>query len=217
MNIGVLGTGQVGNAIGTKLVQLGHNVKMGARSAGNEKAAEWVKNSGALASRGTFADAAKFAGEFIFNCTSGPGSLDALKSAGAENLKGKILIDISNPLDFSKGYLTLTVANTDSLAEQIQRAFPDLKVVKALNTLSNPLMVNPALVANGDHTLPVCGNDEGAKGKVVSLLTTFGWKKENIFDLGDLTASRGMEAWLLLWIRLFGKIQSPMFQMKIVK
>ena len=218
MNIGVLGTKDVGNAIATKLVLLGHNVKMGSRSATNEKAAEWVKNNGALASQGTFADAAKFAGEFIFNCTSGAGSLDALKSAGAENLNGKILIDISNPLDFSKGFPpSLTVSNTDSLGEQIQRAFPELKVVKALNTLSNPLMVNPMLVNNGDHTLPVCGNDEGAKAKVVSLLNTFGWKKENILDLGDLTASRGMEAWLLLWVRIFGKLQTPMFQTKVVK
>jgi len=218
MNIGVLGTGMVGNAIGIKLVQLGHNVKMGARSANNEKAAEWVKNNGALASQGTFADAAKFADEFIFNCTLGVGSIDALKSASASDLKGKILIDISNPLDFSKGFPpSLTVSNTDSLAEQIQRAFPELKIVKALNTLSNPLMVNPMLLGNGDHSLPICGNDEGAKAKVVSLLTTFGWKKENIFDLGDLSAARGMEAWLLLWVRMYGKLQTPMFQMKIVK
>jgi hypothetical protein len=217
MNIGVLGTGMVGNAIGTKLVQLGHNVKMGSRTANNGKAAEWVKNNGALASQGTYADAAKFAGEFIFNCTLGAGSIDALKSASPGDLKGKILIDISNPLDFSKGFLTLTVANTDSLAEQIQKAFPDLKVVKALNTLSNPLMVNPMLLNNGDHTLPMCGNDEGAKANVVSLLNTFGWKTENILDLGDLSAARGMEAWLLLWVRLYGKLQTPMFQMKIVK
>lgn len=218
MNIGVLGTGMVGDAIGTKLVQLGHNVKMGSRTANNEKSAAWVQKNGALSSQGTFTDAAHFASEFIFNCTSGAGSLDALRSAGAKNLSEKILIDISNPLDFSKGFPpSLTVTNTDSLGEQIQRAFPDLKVVKALNTLSNPLMVNPMLVNNGNHTLPICGNDEGAKTKVVSLLNTFGWKTENILDLGDLSAARGMEAWLLLWVRLFGKLQTPMFQMSIVK
>ncbi len=216
MNIGVLGTGMVGSAIGTKLVMLGHNVKMGSRTADNEKAAEWVKNNGALASRGTFADAAMSADEFIFNCTKGSASLEALKTVGA-HLKGKILIDLSNPLDFSKGFLTLTVSVTDSLGEQIQRSFPDVKVVKAFNTLSNPLMVNPMLVNNGDHTLPVCGNDGAAKAKVVSLLNTFGWKKENIFDLGDITASRGMEAWLLLWVQMSVKLKSPMFQMKVVK
>lgn len=217
MNIAVLGTGMVGNAIGTKLVQLGHTVKMGARSAGNKKAAEWVKNNGAQALQGTFADAAAFADEFIFNCTLGVASIDVLKSAGEENFKGKILVDISNPLDFSKGYLLLSVANSDSLAEQIQRAFPELKVVKALNTLSHPLMVNPTLINNGDHTLPICGNNEAAKTSVVSLLNTFGWKMENIIDLGDLSAARGMEAWLLLWIRIYGKLKTPMFQMKIVK
>lgn len=218
MNIGVLGTGMVGDAIGTKLIQLGHTVKMGSRTASNEKAAAWVQKNGALSSQGTFADAARFAGEYIFNCTSGIGSLDALRSAGAKNLSEKILVDISNPLDFTKGFPpSLTVTNTDSLAEQIQRAFPDVKVVKALNTLSNPLMVDPSRVNGGNHTLPICGNDEGAKGKVVSLLETFGWKRENILDLGDLTAARGMEAWLLLWVRLYGTLQTPMFQMSIVK
>jgi 8-hydroxy-5-deazaflavin:NADPH oxidoreductase len=218
MNIGILGTGAVGDAIGTKLIQLGHSVLMGSRTANNEKAVAWVQKNGTKAKAGTFADAAHFATEVIFNCTSGVGSLDALRSAGAENLNGKILIDISNPLDFSKGFPpSLTVSNTDSLGEQNQRAFPELKVVKAFNTLSNPLMVNPSLVNNGDHTLPICGNDETAKAKVISLLNTFGWKSENILDLGDITAARGTEAFLLLWVRMFGKFQTPMFQFKIVK
>ncbi len=218
MNIGILGTGMVGDAIGTKLVQLGHNVKMGSRTANNEKASQWVKKNGMLASHGTFADAAAFADEFIFNCTTGIGSLDALKSAGEKNVNGKILVDVANPLDFSKGMPpSLTIANTDSLGEQIQRTFPGAKVVKAFNTLSNALMVNPMLVNNGDHTLPICGNDELAKSKVVSLIVSFGWKKENILDLGDLSAARGTESFLLLWVRMFGKFQSPMFQMKIVK
>lgn len=218
MNIGVLGTGMVGDAIGTKLIQLGHNVKMGSRTAANEKASEWVKKNGALASQGTFADAAGFADEFVFNCTAGVGSLDALKAAGAPKLKGKIVIDISNALDFSKGFPpSLTVCNTDSLSEQIQKAFPDTKVVKAFNMMSNPLMVNPMLVNNGDHTHMICGNDDGAKEKVKTLLVSFGWKKEDLFDLGDITAARGLEAYLLLWVRLFGKIQSPMFQIKLVK
>ncbi len=128
MKIGILGTGIVGNTIGTKLVQLGHDVMMGSRSKTNEKAGAWVKASGPKASQGTFADAAKF-GEILFNCTNGMASLEVLKLAGAESTKGKILIDISNPLDFSKGMPpTLSVSNTDSLGEQIQRAFPEAKV-----------------------------------------------------------------------------------------
>src|SRR5437773_1923726 len=140
MKIGVLGTGMVGVAIGNKLVSLGHEVKMGSRSATNEKAAAWVKGAGAKASQGTFADAAGF-GELIFNCTSGHGSLEALKAAGAQSLKGKILIDISNPLDFSKGMPpTLFAGNTDSLGELAQAALPETKVVKTLNTVTASIM-----------------------------------------------------------------------------
>ncbi len=136
MKIGVLGTGMVGEAIGTKLIQLGHEVKMGSRTANNEKAAAWVKQNGEKATQGTFADAAAF-GEMLFNCTSGGASLEALKMAGAENLNGKVLIDIANPLDFSRGMPpSLLVCNTDSLGEQIQRAFPEAKVVKSLNTMN---------------------------------------------------------------------------------
>lgn len=217
MNIGVLGTGMVGDAIGTKLIQLGHTVTMGSRTANNEKAIAWVKKNGANASAGTFADAAR-SGEIVFNCTSGVGSLDALRSAGAKNLSEKILIDISNPLDFSKGMPpSLAVSNTDSLGEQIQRAFPDMKVVKTLNTLANPLMVNPSLVNGGDHSIFLSGNDAGAKAKVLLLLVSFGWKKENVIDLGDITTARGTEQVLPLWVRLYGIFQSPIFQFKVVK
>jgi predicted dinucleotide-binding enzyme len=136
MRIGILGTGMVGQAIGSKLIQLGHEVKMGSRTADNEKATQWVKANGVRASQGTFADAAAF-GEILFNCTAGMASLDALRMAGPANLKDKILIDIANPLDFSKGMPpTLAICNTDSLGEQIQRAFPDVKVVKTLNTMN---------------------------------------------------------------------------------
>src|SRR3954470_2205060 len=136
MKLGVFGTGMVGSTIATKLAQLGHEVKMGSRAAGNAKAVEWAKAAGGKASQGTFADAAAF-GEVLFNCTSGGASLAALQAAGATNLAGKVLVDVSNPLDFSKGMPpTLSVCNTDSLGEQIQRAFPDAKVVKALNTVN---------------------------------------------------------------------------------
>jgi predicted dinucleotide-binding enzyme len=228
MNYGVFGTGSVGRAIAAKLVSLGHSVIIGTRNVEETKKksqpdamgappfSEWYK-SNASVRLGTFAEAAAF-GEMLVNATSGYGTIPALELTGEKNLHGKILIDISNPLDFSKGFPpSLFVSSTDSLAEQIQRKFPGVKVVKALNTVSNPLMVNPMLVNGGDHTLPICGNDDAAKAAVVSLLETFGWKKENILDLGDLTAARGIEAWMLLWVRLYGKFQTPMFQMKIVK
>lgn len=228
MNIGILGTGGVARAIAAKLVSLGHSVKLGTRSVvetqnkaqgdamGGAPFKEWHQQHNVV-TLGTFADAAAF-GEILVNATSGGGSLSALASAGKKDLDGKVLIDISNPLDFSKGFPpSLTVSNTDSLGEQIQRAHPELKVVKALNTLSNPLMVNPALVNNGDHSLPICGNDSHAKQTVVSLLNTFGWNKENILDLGDITNARGTEAYLLLWVRMYGAYQTPLFQFKIVK
>ena len=215
MNIGVLGTGMVGKAIATKLVQLGHSVKMGSRTANNDKAAEWVKGAGAKASQGTFADAAAF-GEIVFNCTSGMASLEALKLAGANALNGKVLIDISNPLDFSKGMPpTLTVCNTDSLGEQIKRAYPQVKVVKTLNTVNCNIMVNPSLVA-GSHDIFVGGNDAGAKTKVTDILKDwFGWK--TVIDLGDITSARGTEMILPIWVRLMGTFQSPNFNFKIVR
>ena len=215
MKIAVLGTGMVGETIGSKLVALGHEVKMGSRSANNEKAAAWVKKSGAKASQGTFADAAAF-GELIFNCTSGSGSLEALNAAGKENLKGKLLLDLSNPLDFSKGMPpTLFVSNTDSLGEQIQRAFPELKVVKTLNTISANVMVDPARIP-GEHAVFVSGNDADAKAQVKRLLTEwFGWKQ--ILDLGDITTSRGTESYLPLWLRLWGAVGTPDFNIQIVK
>ncbi|HEY8102165.1 MAG TPA: NAD(P)-binding domain-containing protein [Burkholderiaceae bacterium] len=217
MKFGVLGTGVVGNAIASKLVQLGHDVKMGGREAVNEKGTEWVKSVGGKGSYGTFADAAKF-GEIIINVTAGGVSLQALKAAGADNLKGKILIDIANPLDFSQGMPpTLSVVNTDSLGEQIQRAFPDAKVVKTLNTLSCQLMVNPNAVANGDHNIFISGNDAQAKAQVLEILAQFGWNKQNVIDLGDITTARGTEQLLPIWIRLWGALGSPDFNFKIVR
>jgi NADPH-dependent F420 reductase len=214
MKIAVFGTGMVGNAIATKLVKLGHDVKMGSRTADNAKAVEWVKANGARASQGTFADAAAFA-ELVFNCTKGESSLAALEAAGKKNVAGKVLVDVSNPLDFSKGMPpSLTVCNTDSLAEQIQRALPDTKVVKALNTVNANLMVEPSLL-KGDHDIFVCGNDAAAKGRVKELLGSFGWK--HVVDVGDLTAARGLEMYLPLWVRLYGALQSPMFNVHVVR
>lgn len=215
MKIGVLGTGMVGNAIGTKLVQLGHAVKMGARSATNEKAAAWVQANGAGASQGTFAEAAAF-GEIVFNCTSGAASLEVLRQAGADNLKGKVLIDIANPLDFSHGMPpSLSVCNTDSLGEQIQRAFPEVRVVKSLNTVNCNLMVNAALLP-GEHIMFVSGNDADAKAQVTSILKDwFGWQA--VIDLGDITTARATEMMLPVWISLMMKLGTPLFNFAIVR
>jgi 8-hydroxy-5-deazaflavin:NADPH oxidoreductase len=215
MKIAIFGTGVVGETIASKLVALGHEVKMGSRTAGNEKAVAWAEKAGPRASQGTFADAAAF-GEILFNCTLGAGSLAALEAAGRENLKGKVLIDISNPLDFSKGMPpTLFVSNDDSLGEQIQRAFPELKVVKSLNTMSCTVMVDPSMLP-GEHVVFVSGNDAGAKAQVKQILTEgFGWKQ--VVDLGDITTARGTESFLPLWIRLWGALRTADFNVQIVK
>jgi 8-hydroxy-5-deazaflavin:NADPH oxidoreductase len=207
MRIGILGTGVVGKTLGTKLVKLGHDVRMGSRSAGGENAKSWKNAAGGKSSEGTFADAAAH-GEMVFNCTSGMVSLEVLKAAGAKNLEGKVLVDVANPLDFSKGMPpTLSVCNTDSLGEQIQRAFPAARVVKALNTVTASAMVDPSSIA-GVHDVFVCGNDADAKAKVVDLLKNgFGWKE--VVDLGDITGARSQEMILPLWLRLFMKFQSP--------
>jgi 8-hydroxy-5-deazaflavin:NADPH oxidoreductase len=216
MKIGVLGTGEVGQAIGSKLCALGHEVRMGGREAGNPKATAWVKAAGDRASQGTFADAAR-SGELLFNCTAGAGSLDALAAAGADHLRGKILIDISNPLDFSKGMPPrLFLPSDDSLGERIQRAFPETKVVKTLNTVTNQVMVDPARVGGGEHDIFVCGNDAGAKARVTEILRGwFGWT--NVIDLGDITTARGTESYLMLWVRLWGSLGSAEFNIRVVR
>ena len=216
MKIGILGTGIVGNTIGSKLTSFGHEVKMGSRTENNEKALAWVKNAGLKASAGTFADAASF-GEIIFNCTSGGVSIEALKLAREENLKGKILIDVSNPLDFSKGMPPILIpelANTNSIGEEIQKTFPNAKVVKTLNTMNCQIMVDASKVP-GEHDVFVCGNDAAAKEKVKEILNSFGWKSP--IDLGDITQSRGVEMILPLWVRLYGVLKTGSFNFKIAK
>jgi predicted dinucleotide-binding enzyme len=215
MKIGIMGTGGVGQMLGTKLVELGHDVKLGSRVAGNENALAWVKKAGAKASAGTFADAAAH-GELVFNCTLGMGSLEAVAAAGAANLNGKVLIDVSNPLDFSKGMPpSLTVCNTDSLGEQLQRAVPGARVVKALNTMWAGIMVNPRMLP-GAHVTFLSGNDAAAKGAVRKLLESFGWKGEEIIDLGDITTARGTEQWLPLWVRIYGATGKASFNLNLV-
>jgi hypothetical protein len=214
MRIGVLGTGSVGRTIATKLVELGHEVTMGSRSAGSEALSEWLADAKGRASGGTFADAAS-ATELIFNCTAGEASLAALEAAGAENLAGKVLVDVSNPLDFSQGMPpTLSVCNDDSLAERIQAAFPDAKVVKALNTVNNQVMTDPNRLP-GAHNIFVCGNDSDAKATTRELLQSFGWTDEQIVDLGEVAAARGTEMYLPLWLRLMGSLGTADFNIQI--
>ncbi len=215
MKIGILGTGMVGQTIATKLVELGHEVKMGSRIAKNEQAVEWTSRMGQNASHGTFADAAEF-GEVLFNCTHGMNSLDALQAAGKLNFAGKVLIDVSNPLDFSKGFPpTLSVCNDDSLGEQIQRTFPEAKVVKTLNTVSAQVMINPSLLP-GDHDLFMSGNNADAKGVVRMILEEwFGWKV--VIDLGDITTARGAEQLLPLWARLAAIWKTGQFNFHVVR
>ena len=216
MKVAVLGTGMVGTTIGSKLIQLGHEVKLGSRTHNNEKALEWVNANGDKATQGTFAEAAAF-GEIVFNCTKGEVSIEVLHLAGEENLAGKILIDIANPLDFSKGMPpTLSIVNDNSLGEETQKAFPKVKVVKALNTLWCGLMVNPAMIGNADHNIFMSGNDADAKTKVKELLTSFGWLANNILDLGDITTARGTEMFLPLWLRIMGATNNGAFNIKIV-
>src|SRR5919199_2696427 len=213
MRIGVLGTGGVGQTLASKLVELGHEVTMGSRSAGNEKAAEWASGAGERAAEGSFADAAAH-GELVFNCTAGTASVDALRAAGEEELRGKVVVDVANPLDFSKGMPpTLSVCNDDSLGEQIQHEFPEARVVKALNTVSAVVMVAPI----PGTTLPICGDDAAAKDEVARLLQELGWEPDAILDLGGIDAARGTEMYLALWIRMMGTLGTPQFNIAIVR
>jgi predicted dinucleotide-binding enzyme len=217
MKIAVLGTGMVGNALATKLVNIGHEIMIGSRSANSDAGQEWLRSVGGKAQIGTFADAVAF-GETVFDCTNGANSIAALRSAGAKNLRGKILIQVGNPLDTSKGMPpTLTVCNTDSLGEQVQREFPEVRVVKALNTVNCEIMIAPSRVP-GDHDLFICGNDATAKREVAERLSEwFGWKPGNIIDLGDITNSRGTEMFLALWVRLWGVVGNPHFNIHVVR
>jgi len=226
MKIAVFGTGVVGQTISEKLEQLGHEVTMGTRnveqalsrtnkdSFGRPAFGEWHSKHPKI-KVAAYGDAAAF-GEFIVNATNGTGTLPALEQAGKKNLAGKVMLDISNPLDFSKGMPpTLFVCNTDSLGEQIQRTYPELKVVKSLNTMNAYIMVNPSLIPE-DHTVFMNGNDADAKSKVKDLLMSFGWKEKNIIDVGDITTARGTEQLLPIWVRLYGSLKNPMFNFKIV-
>jgi predicted dinucleotide-binding enzyme len=214
MRIAVLGTGAVGQRIAGKLLELGHDVRLGSRSADNPQGRKWADEGGGAASAGTFANAAGY-GELVFNCTAGPVSLQALQAAGQEALAGKVLIDVANPLVHDGGTTTLSVCNTDSLGEQIQREFPEVRVVKALNTMNNAVMVEPGRVP-GSHNVFICGNDDAAKAAVADLLVSFGWPRADILDLGDISAARGTEMYLPLWLRLWPSVGAADYNIKVV-
>ncbi len=226
MKIAVLGTGMVGQAVAGRLSELGHDVTVGTRDvaatmARTEPDGMGIAPYGAWAPAhpavklAPFADAAEEA-ELVVNATNGSASIAVLESAGRDHLAGKVLLDISNPLDFSRGFPpTLFVKDTDSLGEQIQAAFPETKVVKALNTMNANLMVNPRMLADGDHTVFVSGNDAGAKKLVVSVLESFG--HTDVVDLGDISTARGAEMVLPIWVRLMGALNTPVFNFKVVR
>ena len=229
MKVAIIGTGGVGQTIASKLFSLGHQVMIGTRNVaeklanqekdhyGNPSFAEWHGLNEQI-KLGTFSEAAEFGG-LIVNATQGINSVNALKLAEPKNLNGKILIDIANPLDFSKGMppsLLPELSNTHSLGEEIQKTFPQVQVVKTLSTMWAGIMVNPAMINDGDHTNFICGNNPEAKQKVISLLNEFGWKTENILDLGDISSARGVEAILPIWLRIMGAKQSAAFNFKIV-
>ena len=227
MRIAVLGTGIVGQTIAEKLASLDHDVMIGTRDPAEALARTtsenaWVPPFGDWHTNhedvtvGTFAEAAGD-GELVINATNGGASLEALGAAGAENLDGKILIDIGNPLDYSQGMPpSLLVVNTDSLGEQIQNAYPGARVVKSLNTVTARVMVEPGEVDGGNHTMFVAGNDPAAKAEVARILQEwFGWK--DVVDLGDITGARAMEMYLPLWLRLLGTLSIPMFNVQVVR
>ena len=214
--IGVLGTGMVGNTIGSKLIQLGYEVMMGSRTWANEKAQAWAATNGEKASAGTFEEAAKF-GEVIFNCTKGDISLEVFKMAGPENFDGKTIVDIANPLDFSKGMppsLLPQYSNTNSLGEEVQKLLPKANVVKTLNMVNCEVMVD-AKKSGGDPTMFVSGNSAEAKAEATGLLKQFNWN--DIIDLGDITTARGTEMLLPIWLRTWMATGNGYFAFKIVR
>ena len=226
MRVGVLGTGMVGQSIAAKLAELGHEAMIGTRDPaatvarsepdpvyGSPPFRVWHEQHPDV-KVGSFAEAAAHS-ELVVNATAGAASLDALGQAGEANLAGKPLLDIANALDFSAGMPpSLLVANTDSLGERIQRAFPAARVVKTLNTMTALVMVNPEQLAGGDHHVFVCGDDPEAKAQATELLTEFGWRQ--VIDLGDITAARATEMVLPIWLRLMGTLRTPMFNLKVV-
>ena len=221
MRIGILGTGMVGRALAEGFVRTGHDVSLGTRDvhATTTRAldgatfAGWLAENPAVALADLAATAA--AAEVVVNATNGSATVAALSAAGEQNLAGKVLIDVSNPLDFSAGFPpTLTIKDSDSLGEVVQRTFPAARVVKSLNTMNANLMTRPDLLPE-PTTVFVSGNDPDAKATVAALLGEFGWG--DVLDLGDISTARGPEMWLPLWLRIMGAVGGPAFNLRIVR
>lgn len=216
MKYAVLGTGMVGHTLATKLASLGHEVRMGARTADNEKAAKWAGAKGAHAAHGSFADVAVWADRVIF-AVNGANIVEVAEIVGNAAVSDKTVIDVTNPLDMSKGMpptLIPQLSNTTSAGETLQKKLPDARVVKTLNTMNHEIMVDPARVP-GEHDVFLCGDDEAAKKSVVSMLSEFGWT--NPIDLGPLAAARGMEGLMPFWLRMWGVVGNADFNYRIVR
>ncbi|MDJ0709555.1 MAG: NAD(P)-binding domain-containing protein [Woeseiaceae bacterium] len=214
MKIAVLGTGMVGQALANRFLELGHNVMMGSRTASNDAAVSWAKAGGENAHHGTFEEAAAFGDTVVF-ATLGAALLDAAKLAGTENLEGKTVLDVTNPLDMSGGMpptLIPELSNTTSAAEALQAMLPGANVIKALNTMNCEIMVAPSKVP-GNHDVFVCGDNEAAKTQVVGLLNSMGWKDP--VDLGPLAAARGTEGMMPFWLRMWSVLGTAEFNYKI--
>jgi len=221
MKIGIIGSGVVGQTLGKKLVELGHDVVLGTRDPQklDEKKnmtgtiREWLAQVKDKAKVVTFKEAAQH-GELLINATHGQASVEALQMAGVDQVGPKVLIDTANELDFSKGMPPAVLASQErSVSGNIQKAFPNLKVVKTFNTMAAPIMVNPKMVKGGDHTIFMAGNDKDAKAKVAEILKSFGWK--DILDLGDIQAAHGPEMLMALWVALFVSLQNGMVAIKV--
>ena len=212
MRIAVLGTGTVGQTLAPAFERLGHQVTLGTRDpAATQARAGWALDIAVK----PYAEVAHDA-DLVVNATNGQGSLSALGAVGSDELVGKVLLDVSNPLDFSQGFPpTLAVKDTDSLAEQIQRAFPGAQVVKSLNIVNAAVMVDPSRVGGGDTTMLVAGDVAEARAVVVDLLHALGWS--DVLEFEELSAARGMEMWLPLWVRLMGHLGTADFNLKIVR
>ncbi|MBF6301465.1 NAD(P)-binding domain-containing protein [Nocardia amamiensis] len=213
MTIAVMGTGQVGRRLASRLQGLGHEVILGSRTSDNADAAAWARESGGR--QGTFAEAAA-GSEVIVNATGGTVSLAALTAAGPENLAGKVIVDVSNPLQFVDGSPRLAVPAEGSVAEQLQAAFPTARVVKTLNTMNNELMVDPTRVP-GSHNVFLSGDDDSAKADVAALLRSFGWTDEQIIDLGGVRTARSVEPVVLLWVSLSRALGTADFNLSVVR
>ncbi|MEV5874824.1 NAD(P)-binding domain-containing protein [Streptomyces sp. NPDC052101] len=213
MRYAVLGTGEVGRTLGGRLVELGHEVTLGSRTRDNPVAVEWATAAAERARAGTFAEAAA-AAEVVINAVSGRVALDALRAAGAEHLDGKVLVDVCNPLAFEDGEARLDPLESDSVGEQIQRAFPHARVVKTLNTVNCQVMVDPGRVP-GAHHLFVCGEDAGAKKQVTAMLGEFGWPAERVLDLGGILAARTVEMYLPLWLTMMRQFGTADFNIEV--